>query len=146
MCFRQCLRFINVSSLCSYVLFSTTYCQPVCLNSGKSIAASLHCWICLNISRNHYVACISMDLSKAFDCLPHCLIICKLYAYWVSRQACILIARYLQLHKQRIKLGNSRTEWTELRIRSSTRIYPSSFDFQHLPRSHFLFCHWKWLI
>ena len=55
-----------------------------------------------------------MDLSKAFDCLPHCSTICKLYAYGVSREACTLIASYLRDRKQRIKLGSSRSEWTEL--------------------------------
>ena len=67
-----------------------------------------------SFDRGEYLACRSMDLSKAFDCLPHCLTICKLYAYGVSRQACILIASYLQSHKQRIKLENSRSEWTAL--------------------------------
>ena len=118
MCFRQCQRFINVSWLYSYAIFSTIYFQLFCLHSGKGIAVSQHCWIWSNILRNHYrgeyVACLSMDLSKAFDCLPHCLTICKLYAYGVSRQACILIASYLQSRKQRIKLGNSRSEWAEL--------------------------------
>ena len=60
------------------------------------------------------VECLSMDLSKAFDCLPHCLTICKLHSYGVSREACTLIASYLRDRKQRIKLGNSRSEWTEL--------------------------------
>ena len=55
-----------------------------------------------------------MDLSKAFGCLPRCLTICKLYGYGVSRRACILIASYLQSRKQRIKIGNSRSEWAEL--------------------------------
>ena len=66
------------------------------------------------VYRGEHVACLSMDLSKAFDCLPHCLTICKLYAYGVSRQAYILIASYLQSHKQQKKLGNSRSEWAEL--------------------------------
>ena len=55
-----------------------------------------------------------MDLNKAFDCLPHCLTICKLHAYGVSREACTLIASYPRERKQRIKLGNSRSEWTDL--------------------------------
>ena len=39
-----------------------------------------------------------------------------MYSYGVSRQACTLIhvASYLRGHKQRIKLGNSRSEWAEL--------------------------------
>ena len=81
-------------------------CQSTLLNMIEHFKKSL--------DRGEYVACLSMDLSKAFDCLPHCLTICKLYAYGVSRQACILIASYLQSRKQRIKLGNSRSEWAEL--------------------------------
>ena len=67
-----------------------------------------------SLDNGEYVACLSMDLSKAFDCLPHCLTICKLYSYGVSREACTLIASYLRGRKQRIKLGNSRSEWVEL--------------------------------
>ena len=67
-----------------------------------------------SLDNGEYVACLSMDLSKAFDCLPHCLTICKLYSYGVSREACTLIASYLRGRKQRIKLGNSRSEWAEL--------------------------------
>ena len=57
---------------------------------------------------------IAIIIPKAFDCLPHCLTICKLYSYGVSREACTLIASYLRDRKQRIKLGSSRSEWTEL--------------------------------
>ena len=35
-----------------------------------------------------------MDLSKAFDCLPHDLIIEKLKAYMVSGSSCRLMASY----------------------------------------------------
>ena len=67
-----------------------------------------------SLDNGEYVACLSMDLSKAFDCLPHCLTICKLHPYGVSREACTLIGSYLRDRKQRIKLENSRSEWTEL--------------------------------
>ena len=67
-----------------------------------------------SLDNGEYVACLSMDLSKAFDCLPHCLTICKLHSYGVSREACTLITNYLRDRKQRIILGNSRSEWTEL--------------------------------
>ena len=72
------------------------------------------CVLIDDIISGEYVACLSMELSKAFDCLPHCLTICKLYSYGVSREACTLIASYLRGRKQRIKLGNSRSEWAEL--------------------------------
>ena len=44
------------------------------------------------LDRGEYVACISMDFSKAFDCLPQCLIICNLHAYGFSMDAC----KYIQ--------------------------------------------------
>ena len=56
-----------------------------------------------SLDNSEYVTCFSMDLSKAFDCLPHCLTICKMYSYGVSREACTLIASYLRDRKQRIQ-------------------------------------------
>ena len=56
----------------------------------------------------------SMDLSKAFDCLPHGLIISKLHAYGVSTPACELLFSYLHGRKQRVKISTSRSSWTTL--------------------------------
>ena len=41
------------------------------------------------------------DLSKAFDCLPHDLLIAKLYAYGFEKSACNLIFDYLSDRTQR---------------------------------------------
>ena len=63
-------------------------CQSTLLNMIEHFKRSL--------DNGEYVACLSMDLSKAFDCLPHCLTICKLYSYGISRKACTLLASYLR--------------------------------------------------
>ena len=98
---------MQLSSLYLLSAFRKRYsCQSTLLNMIEHFKKSL--------DNGEYVACLSMDLSKAFDCLPHCLTICKLYSYGVSREACTLIASYLRGRKQRIKLGNSRSEWAEL--------------------------------
>ena len=55
-----------------------------------------------------------MDISKAFDCLPHCLAICILHAYGLSRNACTLIARYLYKRKRKVKIGSLKNDWKEI--------------------------------
>ena len=39
------------------------------------------------LDKHEYVAAILMDLSKAFNCLPHNLLLAKLQAYGVSSDA-----------------------------------------------------------
>ena len=55
-----------------------------------------------------------MDLSKAFDCLPHDLIIEKLKAYGLTEQSCQLMHSYLSGRKQRVKLGNCISKWQNI--------------------------------
>ena len=61
-----------------------------------------------------YIGALLMDLSKAFDCLPHCLLIAKLHAYGFTDHACLLVASYLTNRKQRVKLGNVKSSWQNL--------------------------------
>ena len=68
----------------------------------------------LALDQKKYVGLILMDLSKAFDCLPHRLLLCKLYHYGVSKSACQLIMSYLCERKQRVKIGYRRSSWTEI--------------------------------
>ena len=60
------------------------------------------------------VGLLLQDLSKAFDCLPHGLLIAKLHAYGLSISACKLIASYLCDRKQRVKISSYKSEWEDL--------------------------------
>ena len=64
-----------------------------------------------SLDRDDFVGTILMDLSKAFDCVPHGLLICKLKAYGMSEKACIFISTYLSGRSQRVKVENSRSTW-----------------------------------
>ena len=101
---------VQLTDYFSYIFFSLLSafrkgysCQSTLLNMIENFKCAL--------DRGEYIACISMDISKAFDCLPHCLTICKLHAYGLSRNACTLIASDLYQRKQRVKIGNIRSSW-----------------------------------
>jgi hypothetical protein len=65
---------------------------------------------------NKFIAAIVMDLSKAFDCLPHNLLMLKLEAYGLSENSLKLLKSYLENRRQRIKIGNNYSEWDPLII------------------------------
>ena len=54
------------------------------------------------LDKNGHAGALLMDLSKAFDCLDHDLLIAKLHAYGFSRSALELIYSYLNERKQRV--------------------------------------------
>ena len=56
-----------------------------------------------------------MDLSKAYDCLPHDLLIAKLGAYGLDRSVLKLLMDYLNSRKQRTKVGSSYSEWSKIK-------------------------------
>ena len=68
-----------------------------------------------SLDKGHTAGAIFMDLSKAFDCLPHNLLIAKLNAYGLDSSACDLLASYLTDRRQRVKIGSTRSEWVELK-------------------------------
>ena len=54
------------------------------------------------------------DLSKAFDCLPHELLIAKLDAYGFDKSSLKLIHSYLSNRKQRVKVNDRYSSWSEI--------------------------------
>ena len=54
------------------------------------------------------------DLSKAFGCLPHELLLAKLHAYGFSIAALRLIHSYLTNRKQRTKVNLSYSLWEDI--------------------------------
>ena len=63
---------------------------------------------------NHNVGTIGMDLSKAFDCMPHGLLLAKLFAYGVAPNACLFISTYLKNRMQRVKIMGTSSDWATI--------------------------------
>ena len=59
------------------------------------------------LDENKVVGAILMDLSKAFDSLPHDLLIAKLHAYGFSHDALTLLLSYLSGRTQCVKNNNT---------------------------------------
>ena len=57
---------------------------------------------------------LKTDLSKAFDCLHHELVIARLDAYGFDIKSVKLIQQYLSNRKQRVKVSNAYSSWKEI--------------------------------
>ena len=66
------------------------------------------------LDENFIVGAVLMDLSKAFDCIPHDLIIAKLAAYGIERETLRLIYSYLKGRKQCVKISNTYSDYNEI--------------------------------
>lgn len=67
------------------------------------------------LDNGKYCAAILMDLSKAFDVIPHGLLIAKLSAYGFSLDCVKLIQNYLNDRFQRVKVKQARSNWSVIK-------------------------------
>ena len=83
--------------------YSTEQCLTVMLEKWEKALDGKEC-----------VGAILADLSKAFDCLHHDLLIAKLDAYGFEKTAQIFIYNNLKERKQSTKVNGSYSSWQEL--------------------------------
>ena len=60
----------------------------------------------LHLDNKEFVGAVLMDLSKAFDCVPHDLLIAKMHAYGFGNETLILFFSYLKNRKQGVKVAS----------------------------------------
>ena len=61
-----------------------------------------------------FIGAIPMDLSKAYDCIPHNLLIAKLECYDVDKASLSLLLDYFTRRKQRTKVASSFSSWCDI--------------------------------
>ena len=110
--FEKCL-FNQISNYCQNILspylsgfrkgYSTQYTLLEMIKNWKN---------CLDNSG--VIGTILMDLSKAFDCLSHELLIAKMEAYGFGINSLRLIFNYLKQRKHRVRVGSEFSDWLEM--------------------------------
>ena len=60
------------------------------------------------------VVTVLVDLSKAFDCIPHDLLIAKLHVCGFSQEAVTFIYSYLKRRKQKVRVNNFLSDFLTL--------------------------------
>ena len=66
------------------------------------------------LEKSGVIGTVLMDLSKAYDCLPHDLLIAKLSAYGFEDSATSSISDYLSKRYQRVKIGSVFSSYLEI--------------------------------
>ena len=72
--------------------------------------------ICKKTLDKSFVGTVLLDLSKAFDCLNHGLLLAKLKAYGFSTNAIRMVCSYLTGRRQRVKVNGSFSSWKEVKL------------------------------
>ena len=66
------------------------------------------------LDKSGFVSAMLMDLSKAYDCLPHDLLVAKFEAYGMYKTGLNLIHNYLSNRKQCTKINSSYSGWYDI--------------------------------
>ena len=67
-----------------------------------------------SLDRGGAYGALLTDLSKAFDCLSHDLLIAELHAYGLDIKSLRLMYSYLTNRKQRVKINDTYSSWSEI--------------------------------
>ena len=66
------------------------------------------------LDKSGFVGTILMDLSKAYDSLPHDLLVAKFEAYGIDKNGLNMIHNYLTNRKQRTKISSFYSDWYDI--------------------------------
>ena len=91
-----------------------------------------------NLENNFIIGAVLTDLSKAFDCIPHDLLIAKLSAYSLNNDLLCYIYSYFKDCKQCVQITNERIEFDTIMSDHQSWIFGSILFLFFLMKSFFL--------
>ena len=65
----------------------------------------------LKLDNDYIVGAVLMDLSNAFDCFPHDLLIAKLHIYGFDESSLVLIYSYLKRRLQAVRINDTYSDF-----------------------------------
>ena len=83
--------------------YSVQYCLIILIEKWRA-----------SVDNNGSAGVLLTDLSKAFDCLIHDLLIAKLHAYGFNYDALLSIHNYLTQRLQMVRVNSNYSSWTEI--------------------------------
>ena len=107
-------------------------------SSQHSLIALFEKWK-KNLDKGGECGALFVDLSNAFDCLQHDLLLAKLNAYEFDYKSLKLISSFLSNRKYRTKINSSFSEWKHLLIGIPQRSVLGSLSFNIYMCDLFLF-------
>ena len=84
-------------------------------NTQHALIRMLEKWK-VSLDNGENVGAILMDLSKAFDCIKHDLLLAKLHVYGFSRESLSLVHSVLENRQQRVKINGSFSTFKSLAL------------------------------
>ena len=111
-CFEKCM-FSQMSAYFDEIFSKYQYGFRKGYSSQQCLLALLEKWKAA-VDKGKVFGALLTDLSKAFDCLNHELLVAKLNAYGFTLPALKLVHDYLSDRKQRTRVNNSYSTWFEI--------------------------------
>ena len=93
-----------------------------------------------NLDNDYFIGVVLMDLWKAFDCIPHNLVIAKLAAYGFDKNMTCYIYSYLKSRKQCFSVNNIKITYKEIISGVPAGSIVSPILFNIFFNDFFLFC------
>ena len=114
--YQNCLKFLKNAFIANCRYFLTRFF----LNGFRKGFSAQHCLLKLleqwkeSVDQGLVFGALLTDLSKAFDCLSHELLVAKLSSYGMEDLAVRFVSDYLTNRKQRTKIGNNYSSWRDV--------------------------------